>query len=174
MILRSVSTRKIDLSSKTTGSTTDRFPNSLDFTVLRRSPRNPSLQETVCLHFAPAQMLSIQHISSGYSVELVRTFKALGAKIHAEATPHHFTLNDTAVLRHGTLAKMNPPLRSEEDRLAIIRGLADGTLVSDSQPTTHRIVSKKSKNRSRKRQAGSSVWKLHWRSALHPLSVRDI
>ena len=70
----------------------------------------------------------IQHISSGYSVELVRTFKALGAKIHAEATPHHFTLNDTAVLRHGTLAKMNPPLRSEEDRLAIIRGLADGTL----------------------------------------------
>ena len=58
----------------------------------------------------------------------MRTFKALGAKIHAEATPHHFTLNDTAVLRHGTLAKMNPPLRSEEDRLAIIRGLADGTL----------------------------------------------
>ena len=54
---------------------------------------------------------------------------ALGSgKIHAEATPHHFTLNDTAVLRHGTLAKMNPPLRSEEDRLAIIRGLDDGTL----------------------------------------------
>ena len=128
MISRSVSTRKIHLSSKTTGSTTDRFPNSLDFTVLRRSPRNPSVARDCMLALRSGADVVIQHISSGYSVELVRTFKALGAKIHAEATPHHFTLNDTAVLRHGTLAKMNPPLRSEEDRLAIIRGLADGTL----------------------------------------------
>ena len=52
----------------------------------------------------------------------------MGAKIHAEATPHHFTLTDEAVIKHGSLAKMNPPLRREEDRLAIIAGLKDNTI----------------------------------------------
>lgn len=70
----------------------------------------------------------IQHISSGASVELVRMFKAHGAKLHAEATPHHFTLTENAVLEHETLAKMNPPLRTEADRMAIIEGLKDGTI----------------------------------------------
>lgn len=81
----------------------------------------------------------IQHISSGYSVELVRTFRQMGANLHAEATPHHFTLTEDAVLTHGTLAKMNPPLRTEEDRQAIIRGLADGTIdliATDHAPHT--------------------------------------
>ena len=62
----------------------------------------------------------IQHISSGNSVALVRIAKALGADIHAEATPHHFTFTEEAVAIHGSLAKMNPPLRTEADRLAII------------------------------------------------------
>lgn len=70
----------------------------------------------------------IQHISSGTSVDLVRMFKSRGAKLHAEATPHHFTLTEGAVLEHGTLAKMNPPLRTESDRMAIIEGLKDGTI----------------------------------------------
>lgn len=70
----------------------------------------------------------IQHISSGNSVALVRNAKALGANIHAEATPHHFTLTDEAVIKYGSLAKMNPPLRTEADRLAIIEGLKDGTI----------------------------------------------
>ena len=70
----------------------------------------------------------IQHISSGNSVELVRTAKKLGADIHAEATPHHFTLTEEALLEHGTLAKMNPPLRTEKDRQEIIQGLKDGTI----------------------------------------------
>lgn len=70
----------------------------------------------------------IQHISSGASVDLVRMFKARGAKLHAEATPHHFTLTEDAVLEHGTLAKMNPPLRTNADRMAIIEGLKDGTI----------------------------------------------
>lgn len=48
--------------------------------------------------------------------------------IHAEATPHHFSLNEDAVIKHGTMAKMNPPLRTEEDRLAIIQGLKDNTI----------------------------------------------
>ena len=70
----------------------------------------------------------IQHISSGVSVELVRTYKKMGAHLHAEATPHHFSLTEEAVLEHGTLAKMNPPLRTEKDRQQIIAGLADGTI----------------------------------------------
>lgn len=88
----------------------------------------------------------IQHISSGRSVEMVRMFKALGANLHAEATPHHFTLTDEAVLKYGTLAKMNPPLRQEEDRQEIIRGLADGTI--DLIATDHAPHSKEEKERS--------------------------
>lgn len=72
--------------------------------------------------------LSIQHISTKEAVELVRQAKKKSGHIFAEATPHHFTLTQKAVIEHGTLAKMNPPLREEEDRLAIIEGLRDGTI----------------------------------------------
>lgn len=88
----------------------------------------------------------IQHISSGRSVEIVRMYKALGAKLHAEATPHHFTLTEEAVLKYGTLAKMNPPLRTEADRQAIIAGLADGTI--DIIATDHAPHSPEEKARS--------------------------
>lgn len=87
----------------------------------------------------------IQHISSGQSVELVRTFKAMGANLHAEATPHHFTLTDEAVLKYGALAKMNPPLRTENDRLAIIEGLKDSTI--DLIATDHAPHSTEEKSR---------------------------
>lgn len=72
--------------------------------------------------------LSIQHISTKEAVELVRQAKKKSSHIYAEAAPHHFTLTQEAVIRYGTLAKMNPPLREEEDRLAIIKGLQDGTI----------------------------------------------
>ena len=88
----------------------------------------------------------IQHISSARSVELVRIFKEMGAKLHAEATPHHFTLTEDAVLEYGTLAKMNPPLRTEADRQAVIRGLADGTI--DIIATDHAPHSAEEKGRS--------------------------
>lgn len=87
----------------------------------------------------------IQHISSGNSVALVRLAKKLGADIHAEATPHHFTLTEEAVLSYGTLAKMNPPLRTEKDRLAIIEGLKDGTI--DLIATDHAPHSEEEKNK---------------------------
>ena len=72
--------------------------------------------------------LSIQHISTREAVELVRQAKRKSQHIYAEATPHHFTLTEEAVITHGTLAKMNPPLREETDRQAIIEGLQDGTI----------------------------------------------
>ncbi|HLN61450.1 MAG TPA: dihydroorotase [Symbiobacteriaceae bacterium] len=72
----------------------------------------------------------IQHISSRKSVELVRWGKAQGARVTAEATPHHFTLTDQIVMdmNYSTNTKMNPPVREEADRQAILAGIADGTL----------------------------------------------
>lgn len=72
--------------------------------------------------------VNVQHISTAEAVGLVRRAKAQGGQIHAEAAPHHFTLTEEAVIQHGTLAKMNPPLRTERDRQAIIAGLQDGTI----------------------------------------------
>lgn len=72
--------------------------------------------------------IDIQHISTKEGVMLVREARTSFPNIHAEATPHHFSLTEEATIGHGTLAKMNPPLRTEEDRLAIIEGLADGTI----------------------------------------------
>lgn len=89
----------------------------------------------LALHTGAA--VCIQHISSKNAVEYVRTAKKLGADVHAEATPHHFTLTDKAVLEYGTLARMNPPVRTEEDRLKIIEGIKDGTIdmiVTDHAP----------------------------------------
>lgn len=83
--------------------------------------------------------IDIQHISSREAVELVRQARKQGQNIHAEATPHHFTLTEEAAIQHGALAKMNPPLREEADRQAIIRGLVDGTIdliATDHAPHT--------------------------------------
>ena len=90
-------------------------------------------------------VIDIQHISSRNSVALVRTAKALGAPVFAEATPHHFTLTEEAVETYGTYAKMNPPLRTEEDRRAIIEGLIDGTI--DCIATDHAPHSTEEKHR---------------------------
>ena len=83
--------------------------------------------------------LNIQHISSGVSVELVRWGKKMGANIFAEVTPHHFTLTEDALEKYGSLAKMNPPLRSAWDRDKIIQGLKDDTIdiiATDHAPHT--------------------------------------
>lgn len=72
--------------------------------------------------------VNIQHISSANSVRMVKLAKELGADVTAEVTPHHFTLTESAVLEHGAMAKMNPPLRTEKDRLGIIEGIKDGSI----------------------------------------------
>jgi dihydroorotase len=77
----------------------------------------------------------IQHVSSARCVALIRAAKALGVPVTAEATPHHFTLTDDALLTWGADAKMNPPLRSAADVAAVRQGLADGTL--DAIATDH-------------------------------------
>lgn len=89
-------------------------------------------------------VINIQHISSRASVRMVKLAKELGARVFAEATPHHFTLTEEAVLEHGALAKMNPPLRGEEDRQAIIEGLKDGSI--DLIATDHAPHSREEKS----------------------------
>lgn len=95
-------------------------------------------------------ILNIQHISTEEGVELVREARKKAAQngrnnIHAEATPHHFSLTEDAVIQYGTLAKMNPPLREERDRRAIINGLKDGTI--DIIATDHAPHSKEEKEK---------------------------
>nr|WP_300186379.1 dihydroorotase [uncultured Agathobaculum sp.] len=80
-----------------------------------------------------------QHISCGQSAALIRAGKALGAKIYAEVTPHHLSLTEDDVCTHGTYARMNPPLRREADRQALIDALVDGTvdmIATDHAPHT--------------------------------------
>lgn len=89
--------------------------------------------------------VDIQHISSGNSVKMVKLAKSLGADIYAEVTPHHFALNESAVLSYGTLAKMNPPLRTEKDRRMILDGLKDGTI--DIIATDHAPHSQEEKDK---------------------------
>lgn len=90
-------------------------------------------------------VLNVQHISAKEAVELVRQGKKRGNNIHAEATPHHFTLTEEATITYGTLAKMNPPLRMEEDRMAIIEALQDGTI--DIIATDHAPHAKEEKDK---------------------------
>ena len=102
-----------------------------------RTAEDVMVARDVILALHTGASVCIQHISSGNSVELVRTAKKLGADVHAEATPHHFTLTEDAVLEYGTLARMNPPLRTEKDRQEIIEGIKDGTIdmiVTDHAP----------------------------------------
>ena len=74
--------------------------------------------------------IHMQHISVAESVDLIRRARKNGIKVTGEATPHHITLTDQCVKKFDTNYKMNPPLRSERDRLAVIEGLADGTLTA--------------------------------------------
>jgi dihydroorotase len=79
--------------------------------------------------------LHVAHLSTAAGVEMVRQAKAKGLPVTAEVCPHHFTLTDEAVREQGVNAKMNPPLRSERDRAALLKGLADGTI--DAIATDH-------------------------------------
>ena len=78
-------------------------------------------------HYSGAH-IHMQHISSAMSVELLRRAKKDGINVTGEATPHHIALTDDALGTYDTNFKMNPPLRTEADRQAIIAGLKDGAL----------------------------------------------
>jgi dihydroorotase len=81
--------------------------------------------------------IHIQHISTKMGVDLLRMAKRAGIRVTGETAPHYFTLTDAAIDGYNTYAKMNPPLRGEEDRMAILEGIVDGTIdaiASDHAP----------------------------------------
>jgi dihydroorotase len=89
--------------------------------------------------------LHIAHVSTKGSASLIREAKKRGVKVTAETCPHYFTFIDEDVERIGVNAKMNPPLRSKEDRDAIIEAIVDGTI--DCISTDHAPHSAEEKGR---------------------------
>jgi dihydroorotase len=88
--------------------------------------------------------IHLQHVSTSEAFDAVRRAKAEGISVTCETAPHYFALSDQAVEKYGSLAKMNPPLRSEADRQATLEAIADGTvdvIATDHAPHT---VSEKS------------------------------
>jgi len=79
--------------------------------------------------------LHVPHVSTAGTVELIRTAKARGVRVTAEAAPHHFTLTDDSARGYDAVFKVNPPLRAKHDVAAIRAGLADGTI--DAIATDH-------------------------------------
>ena len=106
------------------------WPNAAEDLIVAR---NVVLSEYTGAH------IHLQHISSKFSVDVIRRAKQRGARISAEATPHHIALTDDALATYDPNFKMNPPLRTDEDRRALIEGLRDGTLdiiATDHAPHT--------------------------------------
>lgn len=95
--------------------------------------RNILLSEAYNVH------IHICHVSTKRSVELIREAKKRGIKITAETSPQYFTLDENTILDFNTFGKVNPPLRTEEDINAILKGIVDGTIdviSSDHKPNT--------------------------------------
>jgi dihydroorotase len=86
------------------------------------------VERDIALSESTGAPVHIAHVSTAESVRALREAKSRGIAVTAETAPHYFTLTDEAVREHGTHAKMNPPLRSSDDRAEIRRGLADGTI----------------------------------------------
>lgn len=87
----------------------------------------------------------IQHVSTAKSVDIVRRMKRKGVPITCETCPQYFTLTEDEILTCGSMARINPPLRTQRDVDAIIRGLQDGTI--DVIATDHAPHSKEEKSR---------------------------
>lgn len=100
----------------------------LGFDGIPNSSESLMVERDIALAQLTGTQVHIAHVSTKESVHAIRVAKEQGVRVTAETAPHYFTLTDKAVEAYGTHAKMNPPLRSEEDRIAIRKGLADGTI----------------------------------------------
>jgi dihydroorotase len=95
------------------------WPNAAEDIIVSRN--------VIISHYTGAHV-HLQHISSAGAVDIIRRAKHRGVKVTAEAMPHHMALTDACLKDYDTNFKMNPPLRTEHDRLALIEGLLDGTI----------------------------------------------
>ncbi|WP_448587579.1 dihydroorotase [Thermocrinis sp.] len=110
--------------------------------------RSPSAEDILVardciLSYHTKGKIHIQHISSKLSVEIVRSFKEKGAPVSCEVNPYHLLFEEEEVLSSGSNAKVNPPLRKEEDRMALLEALKDGTI--DCIATDHAPHAKREK-----------------------------
>lgn len=87
-----------------------------------------AIQRDIALASCTGSHLHVAHITTARGVELVRQARAKGIKVTTEATPHHLLLNDEALLSFDANYKVNPPLRTDEDRKALLEALKDGTI----------------------------------------------
>jgi dihydroorotase len=94
-----------------------------------------AVQRDITLAEMTGGRLHVAHLSTCGAMEAVRNAKAKGVRVTCEVTPHHLFLTDEAVREYDSGTKMAPPLRAEEDRQALLEGLADGTV--DTIATDH-------------------------------------
>jgi len=102
-----------------------------------RAAEDIMIAREICLSESLSVPVHICHVSTYSGVQLIREAKARGVLVTAETCPHYFTLTDAAIAGFDPYTKVNPPLREEKDRLAVIEGLRDGTLdciVTDHAP----------------------------------------
>ena len=102
-----------------------------------RAAEDIIIAREICLAESLSLPVHICHVSTYSGVQLIREAKARGVQVTAETCPHYFTLTDEVIATFDTNTKVNPPIRAERDRLAIIEGLKDGTLdciVTDHAP----------------------------------------
>ena len=102
-----------------------------------RAAEDIIIAREICLAESLSLPVHICHVSTYSGVQLIREAKARGVQVTAETCPHYFTLTDEVIATFDTNTKVNPPIRTEKDRLAIIEGLKDGTLdciVTDHAP----------------------------------------
>lgn len=102
-----------------------------------RAAEDIIIAREICLAESLDLPVHICHVSTYSGVELIRDAKKRGVRVTAETCPHYFTLTDEVIIDFDTNTKVNPPIRAEKDRLAIIEGLRDGTLdciVTDHAP----------------------------------------
>ena len=85
----------------------------------------------------------VAHISTRDSINVIREAKKIGLKVTCDTAPPYFALNETSLLSYNTAFKLSPPLRKEDDRLAVIEGIQDGTI--DAIASDHRARSKDTK-----------------------------
>jgi dihydroorotase len=112
---------------------------SLGFTGMGSEGEAAMIERDINLVREVGGKLHILHISVRRAIDLVRKAKAEGLSVTSEACPHHFILTDKDVPIYGTAGKMSPPLRTADDREAVLEGLVDGTIdiiATDHAPHT--------------------------------------
>ncbi len=115
----------------------------LGLTGIPSAAEETMVERDILLAELTGAALHVAHVSTGGSVERIRRAKKKGIPVTAEVTPHHLTLTHEALEEYDTNLKVNPPIRTEEDRQALVQGLADGTIdVVATDHAPHNVAEK--------------------------------